>query len=211
MEQKFKIIYIIGTGRNGSTLLDVVLGNSEKLQSTGELFNTIVAWQTNKICSCEKPVDKCPFWLKVKNLFDETFKELDYSDISKILKPFERKPVSPLNFAFHKLVRSSKYNQYESFLRQLYTTLSIVSQKPVLVDSSKNPFRGYALLNVFKENVYFIHLVRDGRGQMWSWMKAGIIPPFGINIKKNVASGNTVEENYLFVDALALFYFLADL
>jgi len=39
-------------------------------------------------------------------------------------------------------------------------------------------------LNVFRKNVYFVHLVRDGRGQMWSWMKTGTIPPFGIPIKK---------------------------
>jgi hypothetical protein len=195
-EKKIKILYIVGTGRNGSTLLDTVLGNSDKIHSTGEVFNTFSAWRANKICSCGKAVDKCLFWSQVKELFDKSFKQSDYSILSKIEKHFERAPLSPLNLIFHKIVSSQKYRLYTKFLKEFYTAIYRVSRKPVLADSSKNPLRGYALLNIFKEDIYFIHLVRDGRGQMWSWMKTGIIPPFGISIRKNNKSEKKTKDQY---------------
>ena len=193
VEPKFKIIYIIGTGRNGSTLVDIVLGNSRKIQSTGELFNTIGAWKINKVCSCNKDVNDCQFWSKVKKLFESTSKDLDLNNILSLQKCFERSMFSPVNLFFNRLFHTKKYQQYEKYLREFYTTIASVSGKPALVDSSKNPFRGYALLNSFQDNIYFIHLIRDGRGQMWSWIKAGIIPPFNIAVRKN-REGNRSEE-----------------
>jgi hypothetical protein len=205
MEKKIKIIYIIGTGRNGSTLIDVVLGNSKKIQSTGELFNAIGAWRINKVCSCNKTVDDCPFWSKVKQLFIKTSKDLELSDISAMQKYFERKMLSPFNILVHKLLHSKKFKQYKKSLKEFYTAIAIVSEKPVLVDSSKNPFRGYSLLNVFKDDVYFIHLIRDGRGQMWSWIKSGVMPPFNIPIRKNEDGKEAVGQHFWWVPILYAF------
>lgn len=193
----FKIIYVIGTGRNGSTLLDVVLGNSQKVQSTGELYNAVSVWQKNKTCSCGKEVSSCDFWSRVKKLLDGALDSLDLKNTSETLRRFERGTLSLLSMEFHRIAHSHAFEQYERFLKELYTSVFTVSAKPILVDSSKNPFRGYALLNVFKGKVYFVHLVRDGRGQMWSWMKNGLIPPFGIHIKKtNVDDGKVGNEYY---------------
>jgi len=85
---------------------------------------------------------------------------------------------------FSKSVLYNGYEQYYKSLEELYKAVSMVTEKPVLVDSSKNPLRGNVLLNIFKNNMYFIHLIRDGRGTMWSWVKSGEIPPFGVSIRK---------------------------
>ena len=40
-----KVVYIMGLWRSGSTLLDIVLGNHQSIESVGELRNLpIVGW-----------------------------------------------------------------------------------------------------------------------------------------------------------------------
>ena len=185
LKEKFKIIYIIGTGRNGSTLLDIVLGNSEKIQSSGELFNTIDALKINKVCSCQKSANDCQFWSKVIKMLQKETGNVDFNNILAMQNYFERSLLSPLNFLFGKFFQTKKFRNYKRFLNNFYSAIALVSQKPVIVDSSKNFFRGYALRETFQDNVFYIHLVRDGRGQMWSWIKGGVMPPFNIPIRKN--------------------------
>jgi len=179
-----KILYIIGTGRNGSTLLDVFLGNAAKLQSAGELYSFHRAFQNDKQCACGQQVNECSFWSQVKNLLSKSDTVEDDQELLALQSRFEKHPSSPVYFAFHRLLRTQTYRKYQGFLQKLYSTVSSVAQKPVIVDSSKNPLRGQALLDTFGANVYFIHLIRDGRGQLWSWMKTGEIPPFGISIQR---------------------------
>jgi Sulfotransferase family len=205
LKKDFKIIYIIGTGRNGSTLLDIVLGNSCKIQSTGELFNTIGAWQINKICSCNRTVNDCPFWSKVKQSFKNTSTDLELKDILSIQKSFERSMLSPLYLIFNKFFRTKKFKKYKQFLKKFYAAIASVSEKPVLVDSSKNFFRGYALLETFPDNIYYVHLVRDGRGQMWSWIKGGVIPPFNIPTRKTVSKTEYTNQHFWWVPILYAF------
>lgn len=196
VKKELKIIYVIGTGRNGSTLLDVVLGNSQNIQSAGELYNAVSVWKKNKLCSCGVEVSNCDFWSRVRKRLEEALDTLDLEKMSGILRRFERGSMSLLSLELHKIARPDSFAQYTRFLKELYTAASNVSGKPILVDSSKNPFRGYGLLNVFGGNVYFVHLVRDGRGQMWSWMKTGIIPPFGIHIKKKKVGEDKAADGY---------------
>lgn len=180
-----KILYIIGTGRNGSTLLDVFLGNAQKLQSAGELYSFHRAFANKKQCACGNQVSACSFWGEVQTRLTQSDAAADDQEMLTLQNRFEKQPLSPTYFAFHRWFGTRTYRKYQRFLQRLYSTVSTVAQKPVLVDSSKNPLRGQALLDAFGADVYFIHLIRDGRGQLWSWMKTGEIPPFGIPIQRD--------------------------
>src|SRR5688572_6949688 len=65
-DQRLKVLYIAGTARCGSTLLDRVLGESSGFLSAGELN---FVWErgilNNEPCSCHTPVPQCAFWTKV--------------------------------------------------------------------------------------------------------------------------------------------------
>ena len=178
-----KIIYIVGTGRNGSTIFDIILGNASNIQSCGEVYNAFYAWKKNKKCACSKPVTDCEFWQKVFLQYFNNNSEITIDEIIKLQKRFERKLYSPLLFFLHKRLKTKSYHTYLTSLKIFYEQITKVSQKELLVDSSKNPFRGAALLETFKEKVFFIHLVRDGRGQLMSWFRSGTIPPLNITIK----------------------------
>ncbi len=73
--RKFKIIYIIGAGRSGTTLLDIILGNEDSFFSSGEL-NRYLKREGIPHCARDKHVSL--FWEEVasNNVMD-----------FKILKP----------------------------------------------------------------------------------------------------------------------------
>ena len=47
---KFKVVYIMGRGHSGSTMLDLMLGNHEKIHSVGELTSGFR--RRSEKCSC---------------------------------------------------------------------------------------------------------------------------------------------------------------
>ena len=70
------VVYIVGYGRSGSTILDIILGQHADIFSAGELRNlTTRAWQGNEYCSCQSSLQSCPFWSEVMALW--------FSDIGK--------------------------------------------------------------------------------------------------------------------------------
>ena len=63
----YKVLYIAGDGRSGSTLLNIALGNHDQVLAMGELCNVhrFVLGQENW-CSCGLPVSDCDFWQSVE-------------------------------------------------------------------------------------------------------------------------------------------------
>ncbi len=60
---KTKVLFIVGAGRSGSTLVDQILGQAPGFCSVGELFTI---WMHGLVegdtCGCGVPVPECPFW-----------------------------------------------------------------------------------------------------------------------------------------------------
>jgi hypothetical protein len=67
--------------------------------------------------------------------------------------------------------RSQPFADYLNMTAALYEAICETSGKPIVVDSSKSPLRAFALLFCRSIDLYLIHLVRDGRGVVWSYMK----------------------------------------
>ena len=187
-----KFIYILGTGRSGSTLIDILLGNSKKLNSLGEIYHTFSCWIKDKECSCGQVCSECVFWSKVKKQFLKEYSESDLENLKKIQNKYERSIFAPLLIFLNNIYPTENFKIYQKQIQLLFTSISANSSEPIFIDSSKNPFRAYMLLHIFKENIYIVHLVRDGRGALWSWIKSGTIPPFGVTIQKGK---NEVPEN----------------
>lgn len=191
-----KIVYIIGTGRSGSTLIDVVLGNSGKVVSTGEIYDAINAQLRNKLCSCGVKLRDCPFWSQVSSHYSDALETTTLYGMHEIHRRLERSALAPLRIMLRKILRLKDVEDYKRFLDNLYAALRTVSGKSVIVDSSKNPLRGYLLSLLDSTDVYYIHLVRDGRAALWSWMRTGTIPPFGIPIRKHARLTTTSESKH---------------
>jgi hypothetical protein len=170
IKQKCKILYVLGAGRSGSTLLDILLGSGAESWSTGELVHLHErGWHNNEFCSCGKRVNECGFWRDVKQRWTRPSAPDGVERFLELQRRFER-----MRFLFFR-ARLSRDPEFQEYLRDLNRLLRCVleaSGKRCLVDSSKKPIRAHFLAMLPDFDVYLIHLVRDSRGVAWSKGKA---------------------------------------
>ena len=61
-----QLAFIGGSGRSGSTMLDLLLGNSPYVQSTGEIMRLSLYARTAQPCTCGALLQDCEFWSRVQ-------------------------------------------------------------------------------------------------------------------------------------------------
>lgn len=160
---KIRVIFILGTGHCGSTLLDLLLGSHSKMFGVGEIERME---QTSK-CTCGFAPNQCDFW---SDLYREPF--------LRNLRLF-RKPLDFIIGNNHYLTRRGKHSwkplkDRSQFLEDnlhFYRKILHKSGKEVIIDSSKNIDRAELLATDESMDVYLVHIVRDGRAVTWSYMK----------------------------------------
>lgn len=167
--EPIRVLYIMGYGRSGSTLLDTILGNHPQAESVGELANFHRARANGEFCACRHKANECPFWTEVWGRWREAVGE-ETSRYQELQMRFERLRHLPrlvLGSAF----ASPSLKRYRRWTRALFEAVAAVSGQRVIVDSSKNPGRGFALAGTPGLDVRLIHLVRDCRGVAYSRSK----------------------------------------
>lgn len=179
--QKIKVIYILGSSRSGSTIIDTILGNHESIESVGELMNALFVWNNNiEFCACGKKVQQCNFWKMVLDIFLKHSKSSEpIQSFLSLQNSFERYRRFPSIYFARKL--SNKFLSYSSEVESLYRSISKASGKSIIVDSSKNPVRALSLCHMNNIDLYLIHLIRDGRGVVCSLKKS-----YHKNIQKGI-------------------------
>ena len=169
-ENKVKVLYFAGSGRSGSTILNIILGNHPEVFGGGELQNMRQVYNPEKICSCQNSVIDCGFWSSIIKTWSASIDEKSIDE--GLLKWREYEGV----FSFRPWMRmlfglgrnSSDSQSYLKNTTAFLKAVQQVSEKPVLVDISKNPLRAWALEKNPNIDLRMVHLVRDGRAVMWS-------------------------------------------
>jgi hypothetical protein len=170
-----RVVSIIGSGRSGSTVLDILLGSHPNIEGVGALSKLPRSgWvpDDDRRCSCGAPIHACAYWVGVYQRWidlvgaDGLTKYIDlqarYEHSSKRWPRLLKEERSP----------SPAFLEYAQMTAALYESIRDVSGKPVILDSSKKPIRTYALLAAGTVDVRVLHLVRDGRGVVWSRLKS---------------------------------------
>ena len=161
-----KILYILGRGRGGSTILANVLGEIEGFFSAGEvryLWDPVVVRQS--ACGCGQPIGECPVWSRVL----AALTDIDLEEVVSWQHAIVRERNTP------RLMRRTRKHYwaalegYASVTSRLYRTIQAVTGCKVVVDSSKRP--SYAAFIKLLEGCdpSFVHLVRDPRASAYSW------------------------------------------
>jgi hypothetical protein len=150
VDSPIDVIYIIGSGRSGSTVLGSVLGAYPDIVNTGEIYNFKhffdSAAERNRKCSCGEELQECGFWKRVKDyIYEKTGKDL-----------VEPKDTDPGNFGRNNYV--------------LFSAIQAVSGRRIILDSSKRHYRLNLLLKSPHFRVTILHLVRDARAYAYSSM-----------------------------------------
>ena len=156
VESKLKtIVFIIGNGHSGSTILDMALGSSPNAFSLGEIDQLSRSIKRNIPCVCGVNIQQCPFWLGVSERLNKEH-GIQLMDIRK-----------PLDLKY----KGSNTNLGCNFKR-LYDAIFRQSKADVLIDSCKDYRRAFFLRRHLSDyRIAFIHLIRDVRGYVHSMKK----------------------------------------
>ena len=166
------VIYLVGVGRSGSTLLERILGTVPAFVNVGELIDISrrVA-QDNEKCGCGEVFDACPFWTSVgRRAFGGWSREvLDrigtmqgrvarQRHIPRLVNPFTGPPFS------------TQAADYRRLYASLYSAICAVAERSVVVDASKWPAQALGLAGP-EIDLRVVHVVRDVRGVAYSMLK----------------------------------------
>jgi hypothetical protein len=169
-----KVIYIMGAGHIGSTVLDVVMSSHPKLESLGEVskFHGF-GWlpDDNRHCACGSTVHDCPFWSEVRHRWSVSTGSADAARYMMLQSRYERTAAGWRRLFRNRLTRTSEFAEYQEGTEAIYRAVQQTRGAEYLVDSSLTPKRAYAQAMNPNVDLYLIHLVRDGRGVIWSLMK----------------------------------------
>jgi hypothetical protein len=147
-------LYIMGRGRSGSTILDVLLGNSSQIESVGELLFGL-SHADRDVCSCGAAVAECAFWRAVRSRVEAegiAWEEVCGTDTraSRVWRVWRTGHADPA------IARWARVTQ------ALARAITSIAGKPHLIDSGKSPAHGLLLLR-YLPDARVIHLVRDPR------------------------------------------------
>lgn len=174
------VVYIVGCGRSGSTLLERMLGAIPGFTNGGELIGLFprVAPEDQR-CGCGQPFSTCPFWLSVgarafrgwERSVVENVAEWQRSVVRQRYVPFLLQPwTAPRTFR-------ERLDEYIAAYRDLYTAIAQESGAGVVVDASKAPAQLLALRRLVGLKISVLNLVRDPRGVAHSWNKTDVNLP----------------------------------
>lgn len=187
-----RYVYICSAGHSGSTLLDLVIGSHSQVESLGEISHLSKNISLNTKCSCEQVVTSCSFWNKIINKMDNILgidiKKSPYSLHLGYPNPAVIKDKIHSSF-YYKLKRQFllglrylhlrySINFLSFFLKPvisaiennitLYDSVLNLSQKKIIIDSSKDYLKGCGIYLAQPKNTKIIILSRDGRGVLYS-------------------------------------------
>ena len=127
MNKKINLIYLLGAGRSGTTLLATLLNNHEDIETLGEMHQFIDYLDENKDCSCGTKLKYCSTWNLPSNLLKDDLKiNRVYCDEK------ERHNNIPLLILGKKVEK-----RYISIQEHIFSTLSENRKSKWYLDSSK--------------------------------------------------------------------------
>jgi len=170
---RVRIAYIGGWGRSGSTLLARMLGEVERYVNVGEIRDLFMRGiDEDRVCGCGARFSECDFWSDVG---ETAFNGWDNVDLARLgeLRQLTDRPwhVPALLRPGLRDTTDRAVAEYGEFLTPLYRAMATVADADVVVDSSKYASFAAVLRAIPSLDPRVVHLVRDPRGTLNSWMK----------------------------------------
>ncbi|MGH9444721.1 MAG: sulfotransferase [Terriglobia bacterium] len=169
---KLKVLYIAGSGRNGSTLLGNILAEVEGFTNVGELID--LGWNLapgRPPCGCGVPLPDCGRWALV---IKEAFGGADASFVARMhrLGAVEslRDNITQLATPWGARKLHRRLARTLEDLERLFRAIQKVFKCTVVVDSSKQPMYLHMLQSIEAIDLRVVHLVRDPRAWAYAFL-----------------------------------------
>lgn len=172
------VLYIAGSGRSGSTLLERTIGAVSGVCNVGELIDLPrKVLPDRERCGCGVSFETCPLWSAVgKTAFDD-WDPAWAASLHRLQTQVARQRHLP---SLLRVTTGSAFDsalqQYGEEYRKLYSAVAKESGATYIVDASKWPAQALALHRAGLD-VRVIHLVRDVRGVTHSLSKRDVSRP----------------------------------
>ena len=172
------ILYIAGSGRSGSTLLERMLGQLEGCAAVGELRHLWRRDPLRELCGCGRLLAECDFWQGVMAAANERLEPAAFQTLLNLQQQVDRMRYVPRMLVKPWAGRQYADNHvhYAKTLRHLYQAIQEVSRCRIIVDSSKDISTLHLLIGMPDVRVRILHMVRDSRAVAFSWMREKVRP-----------------------------------
>jgi hypothetical protein len=156
-----KVLYVMGAGRSGSTILGVVLGNCDDMFFAGELDKWLARAGEPKL---RDPV-RVEFWASVR----ARVADADALFGGQAHRYLERS--SALFRAGRRRARGRLRAPYGRAMNELYAAIATTAGTSYVVDTSHYPLRARELQSLHGIDLYVVLLVRDPRAVVASFAR----------------------------------------
>ncbi|MCL6266663.1 sulfotransferase [Flagellimonas myxillae] len=164
------LIYILGAGRSGTTILDILLGNSQDTISIGEVSRFCKRQGIPPKREKEDPV--FGYWDDVRRTFER--EGFDYTKGEESVTNHE------YHTHFVKAVFGKHDQEYIDIIQEFYKAVFDRTKEAVLIESSKYPLRAMNLSKIFNGDslkIKYIYLKKDPIQVVRSFNKKNIEQP----------------------------------
>lgn len=167
------VLYVGGTSRSGSTLLECLTARLDGVVVLGEVTHL---WRRglleDQLCACGQPFSRCPFWQQVGRTAFGGWERVDVEHVLRLADRVDRQRRLPVT-GRRRPPRSvaAPAREYAGYYRRIYEAAATVAGAAVVVDSSKVPPTGMAVSHDPDLDLRVLHIVRDSRGVAYSWTK----------------------------------------
>lgn len=153
---ELRVIFILGAGNSGTTLLGNILHEIAGICSIGELSRLLKEAATDKSCACGRSIEKCELW---SMLLESNKKEFSRYGV--------RPPLSSVGLFLSKtrlVKRDALFWERVSWYESIYEQIRDVVGCKTIIDGSKDPLKLFYLSHSKKINLKPVILVRDPLG-----------------------------------------------
>jgi Sulfotransferase family len=162
-DRPLRVVYVMGSGHVGSSVLGAALGNCEGFFYVGELDE----WLLNEGSSRWGGDERTRFWEKVRERVGEIPPQLRGGGPNRCI---ERSSAALRIYRWP--ARRRMRPVYRRLAGDLLRAIAGVSREEVLVDSSHWPLRARELERLAGIELYLVFLVRDPRSVVASYIRA---------------------------------------
>ncbi|MGI3170907.1 hypothetical protein ACRARG_17280 [Pseudooceanicola sp. C21-150M6] len=175
------LIYIIGSGRSGSTVMERILNTAPRVVGVGEIHALWRLPVETLLCSCGKRVPECSFWQEALGHADIGPAEL--ARLAELETSVVRnKYLMTLRYNLDRIRADDRLAEFIDLQRRLFDGTRKAGGGDVVLDSSKAGPRAWVLAAGLSP--VFLHAYRAAEDVIASWRRPKFEPSTNSPMKK---------------------------